>query len=162
MSENKINWAKLDKMVDFEALEEDVKSAASNSGDFPDIPDGQYETVINKMELGQSKKGDPMVIIWFDITEGEFENSKLFYYGVIQPENTNAYGFQVHKNNELLRSLWEPENEDDVKLISFEQYSELILDIAEEIQDDVGFVINKETDKKGFVNYKVIEAFDLE
>lgn len=162
MADKKIDWSKFDKTVDFEALQEDVKEAEKGGGDYPEIPDGQYEVEVSKMELGSSKKGDPMLVVWFTILEGEFKNSKLFNYGVMQPNNANAYGFQVHKNNTLLRDLWEPENDDEVTLTSFEQYNELILDIAEEIQDEVVFVIEKVTDAKGFVNYKVIESFDLD
>ncbi|PFT87008.1 hypothetical protein COK81_21880, partial [Bacillus thuringiensis] len=108
MAEKKFNWSKFDKKVDLEALAADVQEVEENGGggDFEKVPDGQYEVAIEKMELTESKKGDPMLMIWFNIVDGEFEGQKIFYYKVMQPQNDKAWGYQVHQNNEMLRKLW--------------------------------------------------------
>jgi len=51
------------------------------------------------MELKTSKKGDPMVSIWFKVTEGQNQNRLIFYNRLVnQP-------LGIHMANEFLRSL---------------------------------------------------------
>ncbi|UYX53341.1 DUF669 domain-containing protein [Bacillus thuringiensis] len=162
MAEKKFNWSKFDKKVDLEALAADVQEVEENGGgDFEKVPDGQYEVAVEKMELTESKNGDPMLMIWFNIIDGEYEGQKIFYYKVMQPQNDKAFGFQVHQNNEMLRTLWDCEK-DDVKFTSFEEYADLVLDIHEEIDGKFEYLLSKETDKKGFDQFKIVEVFEVE
>lgn len=162
MAEKKFDWSKFDKNVDLKALEEDVKEVEENGGgDYKDVPEGQYEVAVEKMELTESKKGDPMLTIWFTILEGEYEKQKIFYNGVMQPQNDNAFGIQVHRNNEMLRALWDCEK-DDVKFKSFKDYAELILDIHEDIDGQFEYLLSKITDKKGYDQYDIVEVFEVE
>ena len=160
-----IDWNKFDKKVDMTGIEDMVKKASEQS-DFPEIPEGKYEVKVADMELGQSKKkadgggGDPMLKIQFEILEGEFKGYKLFYNGVMQPGNEKAIGFQIHNNNEMLRSLWDAD-EADVKFTNFVAYNELILDISDEIiEDDWNYILEKGKTNKGFDTYKILEVLD--
>ncbi|MED3327502.1 DUF669 domain-containing protein [Bacillus thuringiensis] len=162
MAEKKFNWSKFDKKVDLEALAADVQEVEENGGgDFEKVPDGQYEVAVEKMELTESKKGDPMIMIWFNIVDGEFEGQKIFYYKVMQPQNDKAWGYQVHQNNEMLRKLWDCK-EEDVKFTSFGEYADLILDIHEDIDGKFEYLLEKETDKKGYDQFKIVEVFEVE
>lgn len=163
MAEKKFNWSKFDKKVDLEALATDVQEVEENGGggDFEKVPDGQYEVAVEKMELTESKKGDPMLMIWFNIVDGEFEGQKIFYYKVMQPQNDKAWGYQVHQNNEMLRKLWDCK-EEDVKFTSFGEYADLILDIHEDIDGKFEYLLEKETDKKGYDQFKIVEVFEVE
>ncbi|AZJ21552.1 hypothetical protein II5_04517 [Bacillus cereus MSX-A1] len=163
MAEKKFNWSKFDKKVDLEALAADVQEVEENGGggDFEKVPDGQYEVAVEKMELTESKKGDPMLMIWFNIVDGEFEGQKIFYYKVMQPQNDKAWGYQVHQNNEMLRKLWDC-NEEDVKFTSFGEYADLVLDIHEDIDGKFEYLLEKETDKKGYDQFKIVEVFEVE
>lgn len=162
MSEQKFDWGKFDKQVDLEELAEDVKEVEENGGgDYPEIPDGQYEVAVEKMELTESSKGDPMVSIWFEILEGEFEGQRIFYNRVIQPQNDKAFGFQVHQNNEMLRGIWDCEK-DDVKFTSFADYADLILDIHEEIDGEFEYLLDKGTNKGGFDTFEIVEVYEVE
>ncbi|AFQ28149.1 DUF669 domain-containing protein [Bacillus thuringiensis] len=163
MAEKKFNWSKFDKKVDLEALAADVQEVEENGGggDFEKVPDGQYEVAVEKMELTESKKGDPMLMIWFNIVDGEFEGQKIFYYKVMQPQNDKAWGYQVHQNNEMLRKLWDCK-EEDVKFTSFGEYADLILDIHEDIDGKFEYLLEKETDKKGYDQFKIVEVFEVE
>ncbi|MED3270652.1 hypothetical protein BK703_04460 [Bacillus thuringiensis serovar silo] len=163
MAEKKFNWSKFDKKVDLEALAADVQEVEENGGggDFEKVPDGQYEVAVEKMELTESKNGDPMLMIWFDIVDGEFEGQKIFYYKVMQPQNDKAWGYQVHQNNEMLRKLWDC-NEEDVKFTSFGEYADLVLDIHEDIDGKFEYLLEKETDKKGYDQFKIVEVFEVE
>lgn len=162
MAENTFDWSKFDKQVDVEALAADVKEVEENGGGgYEPIPDGQYEVYVEKMELGQSKKGDPMLTIWFKIIEGEYEGQRIFYNKVMQPQNEKAFGYQVHQNNEMLRALWDCEKE-DVEFKGFGDYADLVLDIHEEIDGQFEYLISKETDKNGYDQLKVVEIFEVE
>ncbi|MYL57386.1 DUF669 domain-containing protein [Virgibacillus halodenitrificans] len=162
MAEKKFDWSKFDKKVDLEALQDDVKEVEENGGgDFQDVPEGQYEVAVEKMELTESKKGDPMLTIWFEIVEGEFEGQKIFYNGVMQSQNDKAFGFQVHRNNEMLRALWDCEK-DDVKFTGFQDYADLVLDVHEDIDGQFEYLLEKSVDKKGYDQYKIEEVFEVE
>ena len=162
MTEQKFDWAKFDKKVDLDALRDDVKDAEENGfGDFPTIPDDKYEVKVKNMELGQSKKGDPMLKIQFEILEGEFKGNLIFYNGVMQPANENAFGFQVHNNNEMLRALWDADS-DEVSFEGFSDYNDLVLDIAEEIiEDEWEYVLEQSRAKNPeFAKLEILEILD--
>ena len=163
MAEKQFNWDKFDKQVDLEALAADVEEVEVNggSGDFEPLPDGQYEVAVEKLELTESKKGDPMLSIWFKVIEGDHEGQRLFYNKVMQPQNDKAFGIQVHQNNEMLRALWDCEK-DEVKFTSFAEYADLVLDIHEDIDGQFEYLLEKETNKDGFDNFKVVEVFEVE
>lgn len=159
------DWAKFDKTVDIDGLKKDIEEAETN-GDYPDVPDGKFEISVSNMELGKSKikddgsGGDPMLKIQFEILAGEYKGQKIFYNGVMQPGNDKAFGFQVHKNNELLRSLWDAEH-DEVDFNGFKDYNDLVLDIAEEIiEDKWNYVLEKGKNKGGYDTYEIVEILD--
>lgn len=162
MADKKFNWDKFDKEVDLEALQEDVQEVEENGGgDFKEVPDGQYEVAVEKMELKESKKGDPMLSIWFKIVEGDYEDQLIFYNGVMQPQNDRAFGLQTHRNNEMLRALWDCEK-DDVKFTGFADYADLVLDIHEEIDEQFEYLISKETNSDGFSELEILEVYEAE
>lgn len=156
------DWSKFDKQVDTEALAADVKEVEENGGgSFEELPDGQYEVEVEKLELTQSKKGDPMLTIWFKVIAGEYENNRIFYNKVMQPQNDKAFGIQVHQNNEMLRALWDCEK-DEVEFTSFTDYADLVLDIHEDIDGKLEYLLEKEKDKNGFDQFKIVEVFEVE
>lgn len=164
MAEQKtFDWSKFDRNVDVDALAADVQEVEENGGlgDFEPVPDGQYEVEVEKMELTESKKGDPMLSIWFKILDGDLEGQRIFYNKVMQPQNDKAFGLQVHQNNEMLRGLWDCEK-DEVKFTGFADYADLVLDIHEDIDGQFEYLISKETDKNGYDQLKVVEVFEVE
>ena len=148
-----MDFSKFDKQVDLEGLKNDILDAEENGGDFKEVPKGKYEVVITKLELVESKNGNPMMSVWFKITAGDFKNSLVFMNQVV------TQGFQIHIADEFLRSL---ETEAEVKFESYSQYSELLADIFEEIEDKVGFVLDYGENKKGYNTFKIEESFDLD
>lgn len=137
--------------IDTEGLAKDVEEAEKNGGgDYEDVPTGTYEVKIDKMELKLSKKGDPMVTIWFKILEGDHKGSMIFMNQVI------TKGFQIHIVNELLRSL---QTDVDVEFRDYSQYHEMIMDVAEAI-DGLEFALDYGQTKKGFPTFKITEVFE--
>lgn len=144
-------WDKFDKQIDVNGLKEDEQN--SSSGSFREVPHGNYEVRIEKLELVESSKGDPMVSIWFRILSGDFANSMIFYNQVINK------GFGLHKANEFLRSL---DSGIEVEFKSFRQYGELLMDIREAIDGKLEYNLAYTEGKKGFSNYEIEEVFETE
>lgn len=149
---------KWDKEIDTAGIANDVKEAAANgTGDFKEVPHGDYEVAVHQMELKASSKGNPMVSIWFKILEGEFKGSMIFYNQVI------TQGFQVHNVNEMLRKMVsEMEDAPEIEFQSYKQYGNLIMDIFEAVSDNFEYALSYKKGKKDFSTYEIKEVFVLE
>lgn len=156
-----------DNSIDTEGLENDIKEAEENggTGQYKEVPHGNYEVAVEQMELKASKKGDPMVSIWFRIVDGDFKNSIIFFNQVV------TQGFQIHIVNELLRKMVsEMKNAgeymqriDEIKKpFSYKKYGNLIMDIFEEISDNFEFNLSYQKGKKDFSTYEIKEVYVLE
>lgn len=154
-------FAKWDEAIDTEGLQKDIAEAAENSGsgDYKEVPHGNYEVAVQQMELKASKKGDPMVSIWFKIVSGEYKNSLIFYNQVV------TQGFQIHMVNEMLRNMCEEMTDAPViEFKSYKQYGELLMDIHEAVADDFEYVLKYAANPKNkdFSTYEITEVFTLE
>jgi hypothetical protein len=145
-------WDKFDKAVDTEGLAKDVKEVAENGGEYVEVPHGDYEVSVQKLELTASKKGDPMVTIWFKVLAGEYEGSLIFMNQVV------TKGFQIHIVNELLRSM---DTGIDIEFVTYRQYGNLLMDVAEAIDGNLEFALSYKEGKKGFSTYEITEVFEV-
>lgn len=150
-----IDYSKFDKAVDLEGLKNDVEEAKEKggTGEFKEVPVGKYEVAVNKMELVESKKGDPMVAIWFKILSGEYKGSLIFFNQVI------TKGFQIHIVNELLRSM---DSGMDIDFESYSQYGQLLMDVHECVDKQLEFALDYGENKQGFKTFKIEEVFEVE
>ena len=148
--ENNI-FDKWNSNIDLKGLQDDVKKAQEDNKEFEKVPHGEYEVKVDKMELKSSKKGDPMVSIWFSILEGKYKNSKLFLNQVI------TQGFQIHIVNNLLKSMGTGLN---IEFVDYKQYADLLLDVAEECDaNNLEFALKYE-DNKGYDKFTITEVFE--
>ena len=161
--ENKNIFAQWDNAVDMEGLQKDIKEAAENGSNFKEVPHGNYEVSIEKMELKATKEGNkPMVSIWMKICDGDFEGSMLFMNRVIDPKSQWA-GLSVHQCNEFLRSLVRDcVDAPVVEFKTFAQYAELLMDIHELIADSFEYGLKYGQTKKGFDTFEITEVYALE
>ena len=148
-----MDFSKFDKQVDLEGLKHDILDAEENGSNFREVPHGNYDVAITKLELTESKKGDPMVTCWFKILEGEFKNSLIFMNQVV------TQGFQIHIVDEFLRSLG---TSVDVKFESYAQYADMILDVFEEVEENLEFALKYDETKKGFNTFEITDVFEVE
>lgn len=148
-----MDFSKWNKAIDAAQMEKDLEEIKKNGGgDFPEIEPGEYVVKIEKMELRESKKGDPMLSIQFRIVEGQHKKACIFYNQVI------LQAFQIHLANEFLNSL-----EADVEAAfhgNYEEYNNIILDIAENC-DKLEFLLEYGTNSKGYHTYKIKEVYDV-
>ena len=155
--ENKNIFAQWDNAVDVEGLQKDIKEAAENGGgNFKEVPHGNYEVSIEKMELRATKKNDPMVSIWMKICDGEYKGSLIFMNQVI------TQGFQIHIVNEFLRSLTKDCAVPTIEFKSYSQYAGLLMDIHELIAESFEYAVKYGQDKKGFNTFEITEIYALE
>lgn len=145
-----VNWEEFDKNVDIENLEKDVEEAATREfGDYEDVPYGKYEVKITKLELVKSKKGDPMLSVWFEIINGSNKGRLIFMNQVV------LQGFQIHTANEFLRSL---QTDEMVEFKGYSAYNILILNIYEKIVDNE-YELDYGENKKGYKTFKIIQMY---
>lgn len=147
-----VDFSKFDKAVDIEGLKNDVKEAKENGGQYKEVPHGTYEVSVTKMELTESKKGDPMVSIWFKILNGEFKGSLIFFNQVV------TQGFQIHIVNELLRSM---DTDLDIEFEGYNQYAQLLMDVHEAVDGKLEFGLEY-GERKGFNTFKITDVFEVE
>lgn len=149
-----VDYSKFDKKFDVEGLKNDVQEAASNGGGGTreEVPHDTYEVKIEKLELTESKKGDPMVSCWMRIQEGDFKNSIIFMNQVI------TQGFQIHIANEFLRSL---DSGIDIEFESYSQYAQLLMDVHEAIDGELEYLVNYDENSKGYNTFTIEEVFEV-
>lgn len=137
-------------------LKKDVDDAASrNKGSFKEVPCGDYEVKVVKLELGetgeQSKNpGMPMAKVWFDILAGDYKGQKIFMNQML------TTGFGIHKFNEFLSSL---QTGIPVMFDDFSQYGELIAEIFREIDGNGEYALEYGKNKAGYNTYEITKRF---
>ncbi|MBO7188726.1 MAG: hypothetical protein J6V31_03980, partial [Tidjanibacter sp.] len=70
--------------VDVEGLKKDVEAAGANTGEFVEVPKGDYEVKVVKLEIGETGEksktpGMPMAKVWFEVIAGEFKQLKSLF-----------------------------------------------------------------------------------
>ena len=155
-----MDFSKFDKMVDIDGLKKDIADAEANGGgiDFKDVPHGDYEVSIDKLELTETKKtGKPMVSCWMKIIgDNEFKGQRIFMNQVI------TQGFQIHIMNSFLRSLLPDDSGIDVEFTGYADYNDLLLDIAEYIDHKFEYGLEYGENNKGFDTFKITDIFELD
>ena len=148
-----IDFKKFNEQFPADKMKKELKEAKENSGST--LPDGEYTCKLEKMELGESSKGALMIKAQFRITKGDHKKQCIFKNAVLT--GTKNDGFMMVKANEFLESL---DSGVDVTFEDWEQYNDLILDIAEAVQDDgLTYVVGLDTDGK-YQNMEIIDILD--
>ena len=148
-------FEKFNSMMDIDGLKQDVESASSNTGDFVEVPKGDYEVKITKLELGETGEksktpGMPMAKVWFDILAGDFKGQKIFMNQML------TTGFGIHKFNEFLNSL---ETGISVQFENFVQYDELIKQIFNAVDGKAEYQLSYSENNKGYSVYTIVQKF---
>lgn len=149
-----MDFSKFDSMVDTTKLAEDAAEISKNGGTYKEIPEGMYHGKFEKLELGTTKDGRPMVKAMFRILEGDFKKSCLFMNRVIYGTKNDAN--MISSAVGWLMSL-EPSEDIVVEFTSYSQFNNLIMDIAEDISEleyDVYY------DPEAFNNISIDSVYD--
>ena len=126
--------------------------AEAKSNEYTEVPDGVYRCKLESMELGESKKKQPMLKVMFRILAGDHKKQCLFLNQVLTP------GFPTHKALEFMRSM-NVFDESEIDFDgNFETFNELILDMAEEAETFT-FEIEKSTDGQ-YTRLDVVDSYE--
>lgn len=152
-----MDFSAFDKQINLDQLKKDTEEIKKNggTGDFPEIPAGNYNAKVEKLKLGATKDGRPMLRAMFRITEGDYKKHCLFFNRVLFGTKNDAN--MIAGAMTWLESL---EPSEDVGPIVFDGYSdlaELVMDIAEDISD---LEYEVEYDPDEFNSVSIVEAFE--
>lgn len=142
-------FAKFNEQFDVEGLKQD-EAKSGQSIEYVEVPKGDYEVSIAKLELTESKKGLPQVKCWFKIIAGDFQGQLIF-----MNQNINT-GFGLHVANDLLTSL---ESGIAVDFEDFVQYADLIESIYHAIETDE-YQLAYGENAKGYSTYTIVKKFE--
>lgn len=148
-----IDFKKFNQQFPADKMKKDLKEAENNSGS--NLPDGEYTCKLEKMELGESSKGALMIKAQFRITKGDHKKQCIFKNCVLT--GTKNDGFMLHKANEFLESL---DSGIDVSFEDWEQYNDLIMDIAEAVQEDNLTYIVQLTKNGQYQDFEIVDILD--
>ena len=129
-----MDFSKFDEQVNLDQLKKDAEEIKKNggTGDYPEIEEGTYTGRVEKLEVGATKDGRPMLKCQFRITGDEHNNQCLFMNRVLYGTKNDAN--MIASAVGWLETL-EPSEDIDVKFESYSQFADLVLDIAEDIAE---------------------------
>ena len=150
-------FEKFNAMFDVEGLKEDINKAEESSGEFVEVPKGDYEVKIVKLELGETSERAktphaPMAKVWFEIVSGDYKGQKIFMNQML------TSGLGIHMMNEFLNDLLDGGN---VKFEDFEQYANLFETVFNEIDGRYEYQLNYGENRKGYATYTIVQRFTL-
>ena len=149
-------FEKFNAAFDLEGLKSDIEQAASSTGEFVEVPHGDYEVKVVKIELGETGEksknpGMPMAKVWFEILAGEYKGQKIFMNQML------TSGFGIHKMNEFLDSL---ETGIRVQFENFTQYADLFKQIFDAVDGKGEFALAYGENNKGYATYTITQRFE--
>lgn len=130
-----MDFSKFDEQVNLDKLKKDAEEIVKNGGTgyYPEIEEGSYTGQVEKLEIGQTKDGRPMLKCQFRITEGDHKNSCLFLNRVLYGTKNDAN--MLASAVGWLESLEPSEDVGPVVFESYSQFADLVLDIAEDVAE---------------------------
>lgn len=148
-----IDFKKFNQQYPADKMKQELKEAKENGG--ATLPDGEYTCKLEKMELGESSKGALMIKAMFRITKGDHKKQCIFKNCVLT--GTKNDGFMMVKANEFLDSL---DSGEEITFEDWEQYNDLILDVAEAVQEDGLQYVVKLTKNGQYQDFEIIDILD--
>jgi hypothetical protein len=152
-----MDFSKFDKEVNLDQLKKDAEEIKKNggTGDYPEIEAGTYRGKVEKLEVGSTKDGRPMLKCQFRITEGDRKKSCLFMNRVLYGTKNDAN--MIASAEGWLETLEPSEDIGAVEFQSYSQFAELVLDIAEDIAE---LEYEVEYDPDAFNNISIVDVFE--
>lgn len=145
-------YEKFNNSFDLAGLKEDIEAASANDGDYEKLPYDDYEVKIDRLEIGETKSGNPKVVCWFKVVAGPYKGRLIFM------NQTIAKGVQIKIANQFLDSL---ESGVDIEFEDFVQYASM-LEAIKDILDTEGaeYQLHFSENEKGYDTFKIVQKFD--
>lgn len=154
-----IDFNKWNKEFGGEEAKKALKDAEQNAKEYAEVPDGSYICKLEKLELGETKDGKPMIKGMFRITEGSHKKQCLFVNQVFCKSDSGS-GFPIHKGLEFLRSLQIFDDSEVDFDGDYAAFNDLLLDMAEEAESGgLKFEVLKEKDGE-YTRLSITDVFE--
>lgn len=145
-------FERFNSTFDIAGLQEDIANASN--GNFEEVPHGDYEVAITKLELGETgpnskTPGMPLAKVWFKIVAGDFKGQLIF----MNQNLTSGRG--IHMMNAFLESL---ESGIVVSFENFVQYANLMESVFKAVESDE-FQLAYGQNNKGYNTYNIVQKF---
>lgn len=129
------DFSKFDKEIDLAQLRKEAEEIKKNggTGEYPEIEEGIYRGKFEKLEVGTTKDGRPMLRAMFRITEGEHKKQCLFMNRVLYGTKNDAN--MIASAEGWLETLEPSEDVGDVIFKGYDDFADLVMDIAEDISE---------------------------
>lgn len=149
-----IDFSRFDATINEAELAKQLEEAKNNAPQTnKEVPAGNYTVKVEKMEVGATNDGRPMFKVQCRILEGEFKKWCVFMNRVL-------YGTKNDANmiSSVIGWLQKLEPSMTVEFKNYSQFSELVLDIFEEVADAVE--LDVAYDPEAFNSISITEVFD--
>ena len=121
---------------------------------YKDVPDGDYEIKIEKLELVATKETHkPMVSGWFRVLSGEYKGQLIFMNQVVDE------AFKIHLVKQFLISL---DTELDIDFESYTQFGNLLMDVMEKIDGKLEYGLKYSHNRKGYATFEITDVFAVD
>lgn len=151
-----IDFTKFNEMFPTDKLKKDMEEAAKNGGDFEKLPEGEYTCTLEKLELGESQKGNLMVKAQFRIVKGDHAKQCIFKNCILT--GTKNDGFMMLQAKKFLESL---DSGIDIAFNGWDDFDAMLGDIIDAISEDkLTYVISLKDNKKN-PQYQDMEVVDI-
>lgn len=150
-------FSNLDKQIDFDELRKQTDEIKKNggTGEYKEVPAGEYHGKFEKLEVGTTKDGRPMLKAMFRITDGELKKHCVFFNRVLYGTKNDAN--MIASAEGWLETLEPSEDIGGVVFRGYDAFADLVMDIAEDISEleyDIDY------DPDAFNNIEVIEVYE--
>lgn len=150
-----MDFSRFDATINEAELSKQLEEAKNNAPQTDkQVPAGNYTVKIEKMEVGATKDGRPMFKVQCRILEGEFKKWCIFLNRVLYGTKNDATMI-----SSAIGWLQKLEPSVAVEFKNYSQFSDLVLDIFEEVADAVE--LDVEYDPEAFNSISVKEVFDI-
>lgn len=128
-------FADFDKQIDLDSLRKEAEEIKKNggTGDYPEIEEGTYHGRFERLEIGTTKDNRPMLKAMFRITEQPHKKQCLFMNRVLFGTKNDAN--MIASAEGWLETLEPSEDVGAVIFKGYDAFSELVMDIAEDISE---------------------------
>lgn len=159
-----IDFSKFDKQVDTEQLKKDITAAQENgTGEYKEVTKGIYTCALERLEVGETKDGRPMLKVMMRILGDEdgnkcdFTKQCLFMNRVLY--GTKNDGNMIASAIGWLKSLEPSEEVGNIVFESYSQFAELVLDVAEDVSEELNYIVDYDPD--AFNNISIDDVIEI-
>lgn len=158
-----VDFSKFDRQIDKDQLKKDIASAQENgTGEYKEVPAGVYTCDLEKLELGETKDGRPMLKVMMRIIGDEdgnkcdFTRNCLFMNRVLF--GTKNDGNMIASAIGWLKTLEPSEEVGNIIFESYSQFAELVLDVADDVSEELQYVVDYEPE--AFNNISISDVIE--